>query len=247
MESPTASAIPAAGGREAFPATRWSIVRAARDSDEGAAQRALGDLCGAYWYPLYAYVRRSGCGVEESQDLTQEFFARLLEKGWLGGVDQSRGKFRSWLLTVMKHFLVNEWRKGQRQRRGGGMAMISLDAEERFAAEPVDHTTPETIYAKRWAEAVLARVHERLRAECEAEGNSGRFDVLKAYLLHDGEAPSYKEAAESLSLSDTALKSAIFRLRKRYGEVFRDEIAQTVDDPREVETEIRELLAALSN
>ena len=146
----------------------------------------------------------------------------------------------------MKHFLVNEWRKGQRQRRGGGQMILSLDAEERFAAEPADHATPETIYARRWAGAVLARVHERLRAECEAEGQSGRFDVLKAYLLHDGEAPSYADAAAALVLSDSALKSAIFRLRRRYGEVFRDEIAQTVDDPREVETEIRELLAALS-
>ena len=246
MEPETASVAPAAGGREAFPATRWSMVRAAGESDESAAQRALEDLCGAYWYPLYAYVRRSGCGVEEAQDLTQEFFARLLEKGWLGGVDQARGKFRSWLLTVMKHFLVNEWRKGQRQRRGGGQMILSLDAEERFAAEPADPATPETIYAKHWAGAVLAQVHERLRAECEAEGQSGRFDVLKAYLLHDGEAPSYAHAAAALGLSDSALKSAIFRLRRRYGEVFRDEIAQTVDDPREVETEIRELLAALS-
>ena len=230
----------------AFAATRWSMVLLAQQDGTARARQALEDLCRAYWYPLYAYVRRSGVTVEEAQDLTQEFFARLLEKGWLGGVDRTRGRFRSWLLTVMKHFLVNEWRKGQRQRRGGGQALVSLDAEDRFVAEPADHRTPEALYEKHWAEAVLAQVHARLREECGAEGNAARFDVLKAFLLHDGDAPSYKDAAAELALSESALKSAIFRLRKRYGEVFRDEISQTVDDQREVEQEIRELLRALS-
>ena len=229
-----------------FEVTRWSIVLAAR-GDDPAARGALEILCLNYWYPLYAFVRRQGHQPHDAQDLTQEFFAALLQKGWLEGVAREKGKFRSFLLASMKHFLSNQRDRARAQKRGGGRPPISLDthsAESRYAMEPVDGTTPEKIFDRRWAITLLEQVLGRLRAELAARGSSVLFDELKASL--SGQQSPYAQIGETLSMSEGAVKVAAHRLRRRYRELIREEIAQTVDNEKDVEEELRDLLAALS-
>ena len=203
-------------------------------------------LCGTYWYPLYVFVRRKGHGHEDACDLTQAFFARFLEKRYLRSVDPCLGKFRTFLLTTMTHFLANEWDRAQAQKRGGGVQVISFDeatAEERYRLEPVEQVTPETIFERRWAQAVMGLVLDRLAAETEEK----RFEVLKRFLLEDKGAVSYEEAASRLGMSVAAITSAISRMRARFRALLFDEIANTVESPDTVEQEIRHLLAALSD
>jgi DNA-directed RNA polymerase specialized sigma24 family protein len=229
-----------------FRTTHWSVVARAADSRSPDAASAMERLCQTYWYPLYVFVRRKGHGHEDASDLTQAFFARFLEKDYLRSVDSSLGKFRAFLLTSMTHFLANEWDKSQAQRRGGGVPVISLDeaaAEQRYQLEPVDYTTPETLFDRRWAQAVMGVVLDRLAAEMD----EARFEVLKGFLLEDKGAGSYEAAAGQLGISVAATTSAIYRMRGRFRALLFQEVANTVDTPDEVEPELRHLLKALSD
>jgi RNA polymerase sigma-70 factor (ECF subfamily) len=222
------------------------VLRAGQGHSPQSAE-ALEQLCRAYWYPLYAFARREGHGPEEAADLTQEFFSRLLENGALRTADPVRGRFRSYLLALLKRMLVSEWRREHRQKRGGGVATFSLDeheAEERYHLEPADTVTPETLYERRWAETVLDRVLRRL--EDEYRGHALGFANLEPYLVEERGAAPFAETAARLGVTESALKAVVYRLRCRYGELFHEEIAQTVERPEEVQTEIRHLLAVLA-
>lgn len=234
-------------GGDAFALTQWSMVLAA-GLKSGPSAEALEKLCRAYWPPIHAHVRRLGYGPHDAQDLTQEFFSRILADASLSSVEPQKGRFRSWLLAVLKHFLLNEWKRNSAQKRGGGRAIFSLDAMEpslREACEPREAETPESAYERRWAETVLARANARIRHEYEAAGLAERFEVLKAYLIQGTGGVAYADSAARLGISESAVKSAIYKLRQRYGAVLRAEIAQTVERPEEVDDEIRCLLQAL--
>ncbi len=232
-----------------FPTTHWSVVLSAGDGSLPNAKAALERLCRAYWYPLYVYVRWQGRSVEDAQDLTQEFFARLLQRDYLRLSDPARGRFRTFLLTALKRFLVNDWKKGRAVKRGGGQTVISWNQQEtesRFLVEPADQTTPEKAFEKRWALIVLEQVLERLREEFTAGGQTERFERLKVLLWGEKDSPSYAEVAAELGLTEGALKVAVHRLRQRYRELLRAEIANTVERPEEVDDELRHLIAAIS-
>ncbi len=235
------------GGLKNFATTHWSLVLRAGQAHSPQSAEALEKLCRAYWYPLYVFVRREGYGAEEAQDLTQEFFSRLLAKNYLQMADPNRGRFRSFLLASMKHMLANERRAAARLKRGGDAVVFSLDAqvpEERYQMEPADPLTPDRIYTRRWVETILARVLDRL--EVEYSGHAMRFDELKIFLIEAKGTASFAEVAQRLGVTELALKSVVHRMRRRYGQLFREEIAQTVAEPAEIEGEIKELLAALA-
>lgn len=203
-------------------------------------------LCRTYWYPLYVFVRRKGHNHEDACDLTQAFFARFLEKRYLRSVDAKLGKFRTFLLTSMTHFLANEWDKSQTQRRGGGCQVFSLDdaaAEERYQLERLDTATPETVFERRWAQTLMGAVLDKLAAEI----NEHRFEALKGFLLDDKGVSSYDDTAARLGISVAAVTSAIRRLRERFRVLLYAEVAHTVETPDEVEPELRHLLVALSD
>jgi RNA polymerase sigma-70 factor (ECF subfamily) len=240
---------PAFGGARDFRTTHWSVVLLAGAQTSPRSEEALERLCRTYWYPLYAYVRRRGYDAHTAQDLTQGFFERVIERNYFGDADARRGRFRTFLLASLNHFLANEWDKSQRQKRGGGRAFLSLDdqeAEERYRLEPADTTTPEYAYDRRWAETVLDVVFGKLRREIDGEGKTGRFDTLKGFLTAGGEQTSYADAAARLGVSETGVRSAVSRLRQRFRELIRAEIADTVNAPSEVDEEIRHLFAALA-
>ena len=232
-----------------FVTTHWSVVVSAGQSDSTRAQIALAKLCETYWYPLYAYVRRRGYSSEDAQDLTQEFFARLLARNWVGSADPQKGRFRSFLLTAMNHFLADEWDRLKAQKRGGGQRVLPLEvesAETRFQSEPPDPLTPEVIYERRWAQTLLETVFEQLRQAYEAEGKAALFAELKGSLTQARAAVPYAELAARLKLSEGALRVAVHRLRQRYRELLRAEIAHTVTEPGEVEEELRYLFRVLA-
>lgn len=232
-----------------FATTHWTVVLAAGDPDHPGAAAALDRLCRTYWYPVYAYVRRKGRSPAEAEDLTQEFFSRLLGRGFPGGVRREGGKFRSYVLRALDHFLVNEWRRDQARKRGGGTTTFSLDgvdAESRYKLEPSDGVTPESLYDRRWAAAVLDSVRNQLREEYQRQGKSRLFAALEPCLTGGDEMLPYEELMEQLNLKASALKMAVHRLRKRYGEFLREEIAQTVATPDEVDEEIRHLISVTS-
>lgn len=232
---------------QAFRTTHWSVVLAASGDGEPARQ-ALERLCQGYWYPLYCYVRRRGHSPDYAQDLTQAFFARVLERNELAVADRERGRFRSFLLALLNHFLANEWDRSRAQKRGGGHKFISLEfirEQEERPFDPAHTLTAERVFEKRWAEAVLNRVLARLRAEFDGP-RIKRFDGLKEFLTDDPGTTSYAAAAARLGMSEQAVKSAIHRLRQRYGDLLREEIAQTVASPADVDDELRHLIAALS-
>ena len=213
------------------------------------SDRALGELCQTYWYPLYAYIRRQGHTKEDAEDLVQAFFACFLEKNYLDGLSAERGKFRAFLLASLKHFLANEWDKSQRQKRGGGAQHLSLDwqsADERFQLDPPDPSSPDKTFDREWAVALLERVVTRLHEECVADGKEKLFEQTKGYLMVGEKAIPYTEAARSLKMDEGAIRVAVHRLRKRYRELLRDEIAQTLDNPEQVADELRSLQAALA-
>ncbi len=232
-----------------FVNTHWSLVLAAGRKDSTEAQRALASLCQTYWYPLYAYARRRGYGPEDARDLTQEFFARLLQQHWLGQADRQRGRFRTFLLTAMSHFLANEWDKARAQKRGGSIELVPLQldtAETRYGKEPADPSTPEQAFERRWAVALLDQVLQRLQEEWVGEGKAGLFEQLKPCLLGDREAQPYAELARQIGISEGALKVTVHRLRQRYRQLLRSEIANTVARPAEVEEEMHHLFAVLA-
>src|SRR5688572_2756908 len=243
---------PAAGqaaGR--FATTRWSIVVSAGGRpDLPEAREALAALCQAYWYPLYAFLRRQGTPADDAQDLVQAFFVELLEKDRLAAADQTRGKFRSFLLASLKHFQANEWRRASAQKRGGGATAVSLDlgaGERRFALEPVHELTAERIFLRQWALTLLEQTLATLRAEFSTAGKAELFERLKKHLGSEGERVPYRELAEELGTTEGALKVAMHRFRARWREVLRDQIAQTVAGPDEVEDELRELFEAVAD
>jgi DNA-directed RNA polymerase specialized sigma24 family protein len=225
------------------------VVSAGRKSSPHSDQ-ALAELCNTYWYPLYAYLRRQGRTKEDAEDLVQAFFARFLEKNYLEGLSAARGKFRAFLLASLKHFLANESDKSKRQKRGGGIQHLSLNwqsADERYHLDPPDPASPDRVFDREWALALLECVITRLRDECVAEGKTELFEHAKAFLMAGREAIPYAESAEALGLQEGALRVAVHRLRKRYRELLRNEIAQTLEDPAQVAEELRSLQAALAS
>lgn len=232
-----------------FATTRWSLILAARDRHSPAAETALGELCTAYWYPLYAFIRRSGRDATAAEDLTQEFFARLLEKSWLGQADQAKGRFRTFLVTACRNFLANEYDREIALKRGGGRVALSFDfgdADDRYAREPAHDLTPERLFERRYAIALLDQVMSSLRAEYAGAGKESLFDALKGTLERPSDGPPYADIADQLGQSVGAVKVAAHRLRQRYRDRLRAAIAQTLDDPGAVDDEIRHLFTALS-
>jgi len=233
-----------------FATTRWSLVLAAgADGSSPAVLDALGALCETYWYPLYAFLRGRGYSAENAQDLTQAFFARLLEKHAIRHADPARGRFRSFLITSLKNFASNERDRDIAGKRGGGAPILSLDmenAEGRFQMEPPSDETPERVFDRRWALTLLDRVMSRLQAETAARGDKASpFDRLKPYLTGDEPQLSYAQTASELRMSEGAVKVAVHRLRRRFRDLVRDEIAHTVSSPEEVEVELRYLWSAV--
>lgn len=237
------------GQGQCFATTHWSVVLAAGHSSLPGAHEALEKLCRAYWYPLYAYIRRQGFSSHDAQDLTQGFFAALLESRGLRVADPERGRFRSFLLTRLKHFLSDERKKVHAQKRGGGQTIVSLDAElaeERFRSEPSTELTPELIFDRRWALTVMEQTVARLRAEYVAADRAELFEELKHFQPGEEAGRTYADVAARLGLSESAVKSAIWRLRQRHRDLLREEIAQTVATPAEVDEEIRYLISMMS-
>lgn len=244
----SSSSIVPAHARE-FATTHWSVVLSA-GADKGLEPGvALEKLCAAYWYPLYAFVRRQGRGVEDAQDLTQAFFAQFLEKKYLNRADRARGRFRTFLLACLKNFLANEWDRANAKKRGGGMSSISLDdsdAETRFQLEPVHALSADKIYERRWALTLVERVLERLRSDYRASGKESLFDHLTPALIGDKSKIRYADTATKTGMSEGAVKVASHRLRKRYRELFREEIAQTVEAEKDIDEELRHVVSILS-
>jgi RNA polymerase sigma factor (sigma-70 family) len=244
MFAPEPSNLPASQGAR-FGTTQWSVVLKAGQG----AEEALLKLCKLYWPPLYSFVRRRGHPVHEAQDLTQAFFAHVLEKRALGTVAPMKGRFRSFLLVSLRHFLDNEWHKAQTLKRGGRETFISweeLRPSDRDALGPSDEMTPEKLFNRRWALMLLERVMNRLRNECIAARKGELFESLKEYLTGDRAGKSYQQIAAELGMTEGAVKVTVHRLRRRFGELVREQIGQTVERPEEVNEEIRELFAALN-
>jgi DNA-directed RNA polymerase specialized sigma24 family protein len=233
-----------------FTVTHWSVVLAARDGTSTQAQTALAQLCRTYWYPLYAYVRRLGRSSHDAQDLTQGFFAHLLERSFLENVGPLKGKFRSFLLAALNHFLSDEWDKARAKKRGGGQTFVSfddLDAEELYLLEPDSNTTAERIFEHRWALALLAHAFARLREEFAAAGKTREFDHLKVFLSTLAGDGGYDAVAKDLEVPVASIAVKVHRLRQRYGELIRSEIADTVGSPADIEEEMAHLFDAVGH
>lgn len=219
----------------------------AASDDDG--RDALTQLCGAYWYPLYAYIRRRGSSSHEAQDLTQAFFSHLLEKKALEKADRDRGRFRAFLLTALKNFLANEWARTQSEKRGGGKSPLSLDfesGEARYPIEPAHELTAEKLYERRWVLTLLDQVLERLQTELSETGKADQFEQFKRALTGEANAADYERSAEVLGITPLAAKQAAYRMRKRYRQLFREEVARTIGDEGELDDEIGRLLATLA-
>ena len=237
-------------GKKEFATTRWTMVCAVGGENTQEAASALQELCQTYWYPLYSFVRSKGLAAEEAADVTQAFFADLLKREDLKRVDPEKGKFRSFLLAAIKHFLLNHWDKQKAQKRGGGKSPLALDfsaADSRFRLEPAHSATPETIYQRQWAQTLLERVQNRHRKEFEERGQSHRYERLHLFLAGKNAEETLAAAAKQLSMSEVAVKVAVHRMRQRFGELLRMEIAQTVSEPGEIDEEIQQLFELLRN
>ena len=231
-----------------FDTTRWSVIAAAAGQDSVAARDALSTLCEAYWYPLYAFIRRWGADPDAARDLTQAFLTSLLERRDIEQLRPERGRFRTFLLASVKHFLLNEAVRSRAMKRGGGVALLPLafdEAEGRYQFEPADATTPETLYERRWALTVLERVIATVQAKWRNTGRGAEFDVLKASLLGEGPPGGYAAAAQQLGTTEGAVKVAVHRLRRTFRAQLREAIAETVSDASEVEEELKYLERAL--
>lgn len=250
MATPGTSSVQPAEQPAQFATTRWSMVAAARDGAAPEGQAALAELCRIYWYPLYAFIRRKGSGPEEARDLTQEFFARLLEKDFLAAVDRARGKFRSFLMAACQHFLTNEHDRAHARKRGGGVAHLPLDfehAEDRYTREPAHALTPEKLFERRWATTLLEDVLARLGEEYAQDGKAALYDRLKEMLVPSDRPASAAVVAAELGMTEGAVRVAVHRLRGRYRELLEAAIARTVETPEQVADEIRCLFAAFGS
>ena len=231
-----------------FATTHWSVVLAAGGRTSLESREALETLCSLYWYPLYAYVRRRGYGAEEARDLTQGFFVRLIEKDVVRTADRNRGKFRSYLLGALKHFLANEWDRAHAQKRGGDRRAVPVDiegAESRYRLEPADEVTPEKLFERHWAVTLLELAVSQLREEFIREGKEHIFDGLREFLGGADPGRPYGPVAADLGMTEAAVKMAVHRMRRRYRELLRAEIARTVVSPGQIDDEIRHLFAVL--
>jgi len=235
-------------GDSQFHTTHWSLVVQAAGKEGEPSRAALADLCGAYWYPVYAFIRRRGHSAEDARDLAQEFFATLLEKGYLADADPERGRFRAFLLTAVSRFVSKQHQRAAALKRGGGLRDLPLDfeiGETRYQREPSHEWTAERIFARRWALTLLDRTIAALRNEHKEAGKLPLFDALKVFLTGEAGAPPLRQVAEQLGMSEGAVKVAVHRLRQKYREALRAEIAQTVTAQEDVDDELRFLLAAL--
>ena len=233
-----------------FATTHWTVVLAAGRRHTPQSDGALEELCRAYWFPLYAYVRRRGHNKEDAEDLVQAFFARLLAKNFLAGLDSEKGKFRAFLLASLKHFLANEWDKSQTQKRGGGRPHFSLDwqtADTKFQVAATNAPSPDQIFDREWALALLAKVIGRLEKECAADGKAALFAQLKMFLTAGKGEAAQRDVADALGLEEGAVRVAVHRLRKRYRILLREEIAQTLANAADVDEEMRSLFGAFGN
>lgn len=243
MNSDCASSAPG----DIFATTRWTVVLTAGQRHTPQADHALEELCKTYWFPLYAYVRRRGHTKQDAEDSVQAFFARFLAKNYLAGLNAERGRFRAFLLASLKNFLTNEWKKSQRLKRGGGDTVLSLDwetADTKFQVAATNEPSPDKAFDREWAVALLAQVIERLRAECAADGKAKQFEQLKIFLTAGKGAVPHADVARSLGMDEGAVRVATHRLRKRYRELLRDEIAHTLAAPAQVDEEMRALFGA---
>jgi len=232
-----------------FATTHWTVVLAAGRRHTPQSDAALEELCRTYWFPLYAYVRRRSHAREDAEDLTQAFFARLLEKNFLANLAEEKGKFRAFLLAALKNFLANEWDKSQRQKRGGGSTPLSLDwqtADTKFQVATTNEPSPDQAFDREWALALLGKVINRLQNECAADGKAKLFEQLKVFLTAGSGETAQRETAKALGLEEGAVRVAIHRLRKRYRQLLREEITQTLADPAQVDEEMRALFGAFS-
>jgi len=239
---------PSSERQDWFPTTHWSVVLAAGQSETSVRTDALERLCGDYWYPLYAYTRQSGYPPEDAADLTQGFFERLLQGSFLRDADQTRGRFRSFLLGSLKHFLSDQRDRVDAAKRGGGRQLLSLDAqmaEGRYGLEPTDNQSPDRLFERSWAVMTLERVVERVRQEYESAGKGELFNQLKMFLWGELEASNYGELATRLGMTEAALKMAATRLRQRCREALRSEVANTVSEPEAIEGELSYLISVL--
>ncbi len=247
MSRPASKQTPASTPGTGFATTSWSLVLAAGRKDAGA-QTALEALCCTYWYPLYTYVRRKGYAPEDASDVIQGFFTHLLEKDVLAASDRQRGRFRTFLLTVLQRFLIKQRDRAAAQKRGGGRRRLSIDvssAEERYRLEPFHELTPERIYERRWALTLLENVLRRLEQDCTSKGQEQLFERLRPFLVANRTGPSYAALAAETGSSEGALKVAVHRLRRRYRELLQEEVAQTVETPEEIQEELNHLREAL--
>ena len=243
----SASKAPPPASDAWFVTTHWSVVLSAREKHSPQSAAALETLCRTYWYPLYAYLRRQGRSPHDAQDFTQGFFARLLQKDYLRAAAREKGKFRTFLLVALKRFMANEWDREHARKRGGFAPVVSIDqelAESRFAAEPSHNVQPDVLFDRQWAMTLLERAMNRLREEYVASGRAKLFEYLQSCLAREESALPYAQIAARLNLTEPAVKMAVHRLRARYREILRAEIAHTVSAPEEVEEEIRLLFSA---
>jgi RNA polymerase sigma-70 factor (ECF subfamily) len=229
--------------------THWSLILEAGDSKDPRSSEALELLCRRYWYPVYVYIRRRGNDSAKAEDLTQGFFTQFLEKGYVKQASAERGRFRSFLLVAVKNYLANEWDREQALKRGGGTTTLSLDfetAEGRYAMEPVDPSSPADLYNRRWALTQLERTLEELQNEMQSAGLEERFEHLKGVLTGDSSGESYREIGEALQMSENAVKVTVHRMRRRFGELLRELVGETLDNPEEIDSEIRYLFSVVS-
>lgn len=234
---------------QAFPCTRWSLVLAATRDSSPESLAALETVCRSYWYPLYAYVRRCGQSPHDAQDITQEFFRLLLEKRWLTNADREKGRLRSFLISALKHFMSQEWRRASAQKRGGGQAHVLMDtefAESRYADEAAGQLGADQVFDRQWAVTLLDLTLRRLEAEFAAAGKAADYEVLKGFLAVTHEAIDYGSAAERLGVSAATARVAVHRLRKRFRELYRQEVSQTLPDGANLDAELRYLTKALA-
>lgn len=244
----TATDMPS-GANSRFHTTSWTLIEAAATHPAADSRQALATLCQAYWRPVYAFIRRNGYDSDHALDLSQEFFARLIEKNYLTGADRTRGRFRSFLLASVKHFLANERERANALKRGGGQTVISIDVleAESWYAAAIETETPETLFERRWALSVLEHATAKIRSEFSAADRAGEFDRLFPFLSHEPDGTGYESAAARFGTSAGALRMAVHRLRKKFRRLLHAEIAATVSDPNEVDDEVRSLLQILSS